>query len=462
MAGVVARISADGAAIQNPWVTLPGETGTPASIHVDRTELFGGDLFVATTSGGVWRIDGDARPTLLAGLGTRLSGVTTITDDPARYGPWAGKVLVGAPDQGMIFSIDLQGNSTSHQLGLNPEDFQLVPAHENFYAIDASGGRIWGAPADAFTGMIGDLLVAHSASGKLSRVRWNGDDFEVSEIAEAGRWSQMTFAPAGAVEIAGVRRVYDQIAVVRHAPEINSGRIEGALWQLSGESVVLDGTDVITSDLLMPGSPDVNIAGSPNFGGLIEGAGALHPNGYEFTITGNATLRHLITRTDPIELETVTAPDAPAGTRDITLQQPAQNAGDWSTVRNLTVSGRAGEVSVPPGTYGRFSVNGRTSLLLGVAGSAETSVYNLDSLTLTGASELRLAGPVSLTVRGGVSLAGSTVGASNEPCRLLLRMAGGELRIGGGGVLYGVVRAPQTSVIVEGGEDSEALSHVTV
>lgn len=55
--GALARISADGASVRNPWVTLPGESGLVAGgLYLDRTGVFGGDLIAVTTTGGVWRI----------------------------------------------------------------------------------------------------------------------------------------------------------------------------------------------------------------------------------------------------------------------------------------------------------------------------------------------------------------------------------------------------------------------
>ena len=94
--GVVARVSASGAAVQNPWVTLPGETGGIGGLYIDRTGVYGGDLLVVTTTGGVWRVNAAAEATKIASLDTRLAGVTALPDDPDRYGPWSGKVLAGA------------------------------------------------------------------------------------------------------------------------------------------------------------------------------------------------------------------------------------------------------------------------------------------------------------------------------------------------------------------------------
>lgn len=69
--GVIARVSADGTSIQNPWVALPSETGLMrGSLYVDRTGVFGGDLIAVTTTGGVWRVSSSGAMTRLASLGT--------------------------------------------------------------------------------------------------------------------------------------------------------------------------------------------------------------------------------------------------------------------------------------------------------------------------------------------------------------------------------------------------------
>lgn len=450
--GAIARVAPDGGSVQNPWVTLAGEGGQlSAGLFVDRTGVFGGDLIAVTTAGGVWRINSAGVAARIADLGTHLAGVTTLPDDATKYGPWAGKILAGAKDRGIVYAIDAQGNSTSYQLGINPEDIRIIPAHENFYGVDPAGGKIWGAPDDAFAGIIGDILIAQGSPGVLARVRWNGTDFKVGQIAQVEQWGQITFSPAALSEIGGVKQVYDKIAVVRHAPELNSGRVEGALWQLLPENVALNGTDVITSDLLVPGTPTVTVgSGKPSFDGVIEGVESTQPTGYFVSISNNASLRHVITRTNPISLMPVAAPPAPAGTRDVSLSKAHETTGNYATLRNLSISGKAGAVAVPPGVYGKFTATGHTQFVFGVEGATVPSVYNLEDLSLSGGSELRLVGPVKLNVRGNVSLSGSTVGAATNPQQLLLSVSHGTVGVTGNGVLYGIVRIPQGAVSIGG------------
>ena len=233
--------------------------------------------------------------------------------------------------------------------------------------------------------------------------------------------------------------------------QLNSGRVEGALWQLLPENLALDGTDVITSDLLVPGTPTVTVgSGSPSFGGVIPGVENTQPTGYSITISNNAHLRHVITRTNPISLMPILLPPAPNGTRDVSLTEEDQTIGDPATLRHLSISGKAGAVVVPPGTYGRFSASGHTAFVLGVEGTTVPTVYNLEELLLLGGSELRVVGPIKLTVKTNVTLVGSSLGAPDDPTRLLLQVAQGTVSVSGNAVLYGIIRNPQGMVSIPG------------
>lgn len=236
---------------------------------------------------------------------------------------------------------------------------------------------------------------------------------------------------------------------VRHGLTVNSGRIEGSLRVLLGEAITLNGGAVITHDLLVPGTPTLRLNGQPNFGGLIVGPGSTQPNNYQVTLNGNCTLGHLVNRIDPIAMPTVAAPPTPTGTRDVVLNSGGGSIGDPATLRNLTLNGNAGLVAVPPGTYGTFIANSGSGFILGVAGSSEPTVYNLQGLTLNGSSQLQVVGPVILTLRNGTSI-NSSCGNSGTPSWLTLRVATGGFTLNGGSRFYGTVIAPSGTVIING------------
>lgn len=233
--------------------------------------------------------------------------------------------------------------------------------------------------------------------------------------------------------------------VVRHAPVLN-GRVDGSVQVLSPESVTLNGGARVTGDLLVPGTPLVRVNGQPSYGGTVDYAGAAAPSAHTVTLNGGAALRHVARRTDAAPLPVVAPPAAPAGTRDVVLNAPGQSPGDFATVRNLTLNGGAGTVAVPPGAYGAFTVNGSAVLVLGVAGGAEPSVYDLSALTLNGGAALRVAGPVVLTVGSNVTVNGAA-GDAADPSRLALRVASGGLTVNGGAsVSAGVTASGAVSV----------------
>jgi len=203
VAGVVARVSPNGTTVTDPWVTLPGETGLMrGSLHIDRIGLFGGDLIVVTTAGGVWRVTSLGAAMQLAKLDTHLEGVVTVPEDAAKYGPWAGKIIAGAEQQGRVYSIDLFGNTDFFELfdedgvAIRPEDIEIIPANANFFGVDFVGKTLRFAPASEFAAMVGDVLIAQEdPPANLWRVFWDGTRFQTERLAQVRQWEHVAFAP---------------------------------------------------------------------------------------------------------------------------------------------------------------------------------------------------------------------------------------------------------------------------
>ncbi len=238
-------------------------------------------------------------------------------------------------------------------------------------------------------------------------------------------------------------------ALVRHAPTLN-GDLEGSLQLLTGESFTLNSNNYVSGDLLVPGSPTLRLNGQVLLGGTRDAGGSPSPANYTVTLNSNSVLRYLVHGVDPIPMAAVVAPQTPAGTRSVTLNQPGQSAGDFATLRNVTLNGNAGTLAIPAGAYGSLTANGNSSFVIGVTGASVPSYYDLQDLVLNGNAKLQIAGPVVLRLAHSLTVNGS-VGASSDPDWLQLEIFSGGLTLNGQAVLHGTVNAPMGTVIVNGG-----------
>src|SRR4029079_5944636 len=93
-------------------------------------------------------------------------------------------------------------------------------------------------------------------------------------------------------------------------------------------------------------------------------------------------------------LPAVPAPPRRPGTREVVLNGPGASVGSFATLRNLTLDGGAGTVSVPAGAYRTVTANGSGPIVLGEAGATTPAVYDLQGLVLSGGSRLTVVGPV--------------------------------------------------------------------
>lgn len=215
--GEIVRISGGGATVQNPWVVLPGDQNglMRGSLYIDRTGVFGGDLIAATTNGEVWRVTSAGVPTRIVKIGdVHLEGLVVVPNKPARFGPLAGRILVGAEEQTLLHSVGADGTFVTYDVGVTVEDLDLNTGRENFFGVDYSNARLLGADPNQWIGMVGDIIIADesiaSGTSGLSRLKWDGTKVIAEPIpltadsAKAAQWEHVTFAAAGIVELAPV------------------------------------------------------------------------------------------------------------------------------------------------------------------------------------------------------------------------------------------------------------------
>lgn len=215
--GQIMRISANGATVTNAWTTLPGETGLlSGQLRFDNTGLFNNDLLVTTTAGKVWRVKASGLTVPLATLpgGGSYEGLVVVPNNPTRYGPLAGKMVIGDENGTTLWTVDPAGNLATLP-GIAPaqvEGLHIVPANEQFVGVDYLGGSLLYADQTYFTPYVGDLMVVSEIIGAnpgnpsgLSRLLWNqvgsGGFFSIAPIpltfdsVVPQLWEGSTFAP---------------------------------------------------------------------------------------------------------------------------------------------------------------------------------------------------------------------------------------------------------------------------
>ncbi len=239
-------------------------------------------------------------------------------------------------------------------------------------------------------------------------------------------------------------------ALVRHAPKLNGNAgINGSLQVLLPESMSLNGNTWISESLLVPGKPTIRLNGNPTYGSVIDGTGSASPSNHIITLNGNPVVGHIVLRTNAVGIPVINTPPAPSGVRDVKLNKSSDSRGDFATLRDLTVNGNIGRVAVPPGNYRDLTANGNSGFILGVAGSTQPSVYYVRNLKLSGNGDLKIVGPVILTVTDDVTFNG-TAGSSDHPEWLVLNLYSGDLTLNGTAHVYGRVLAPFGKVTLSG------------
>jgi RHS repeat-associated protein len=254
------------------------------------------------------------------------------------------------------------------------------------------------------------------------------------------------FSPNGRAIFAPA--VENNLAVVKEGFTL-SGRIEGSVQQLSGQNTIINGNASITGDLLVPGVPGLVRNGNNTFGGVITGTGAATPTNYQITLNGNTSLRNLKNRINPVTMPTVAAPPASQGTVSVVINNSSQYPTNFFNVRDITMNGNAGIMTLPPGNYRNISISGGSGVKLGVAGQTTPVTYNLSSFVINGNSQIQVVSPVILNLATGLNL-NASVGVSSNPEWLKVNVATGNVTLNGNSSLYGGVIAPDSIVTING------------
>ena len=377
----------------------------------------------------------------------------TLSNLSATYDGTPHAVSVATNPAGLAVDVTYDGSATPP---VDAGSYDVVATIDDLNFAGTASGTLVIAKAVADVA-IGGLVQAYDGTPRAVFVSTNPPGLGVV-VTYDGKLTAPTAPGSYAVSVtvddpnyvgsAAGTLVITTTVLVRHAPILN-GRLEGSVQVLLPENTTLNGGAFVSSDLLVPGTPDVRLNGQPRYGGTLDGVGNVSPAGYTITLNGQAALRHVVRRSDGVPFPAVGAPPSPTGTRDVVLNAPGQSPGDFATLRNLTLNSGVGMITVPPGTYGAFTANSGSGFVLGTPGATEPAVYNLRSLTLNSSSQLRVVGPVVLTVASGVTLNGAA-GAAAHPEWLAIGVSSGGLTLNGSSRLDGFAVVPSGSVTVNG------------
>ena len=255
--------------------------------------------------------------------------------------------------------------------------------------------------------------------------------------------------PAGGDTLAAT--ITDAV-VSKHRPTLNSGRIEGTLRVLLGELFTINGTNQITSDLYLPGTPAIQSSGAARYAGTVSDGGTNSPSNYTVSLSGDVDLPGKIhTQVDPVTLPADFPASIPAasGTRTISIHSQSDIAGigSWQTVRDLSVSRSGLTVNVPPGNYGTFTVNGNSRLNFTAGTYNFANTFNLDgsaSIQATGLVVINVA--KSLTVTSGALVLGSYT----SPGDVRLNVLGPSVNVNGSSQISCLLRADNATANING------------
>lgn len=208
----------------------------PLGLHVDETGVYDGDLFVVTgdlvpigggppVGGNVWRValddvSGAGSPELIKQLGTYLEGVTTVPDEPGRFGArWAGKVLACAGEDRRIYDLhyDSQNQewaSADTDVGVGVEDIHVIPGNTFcyflIYDLQGAPSYLCRIPAAFFASLEDDYFLVQTGefvrtdgleNGELYLLHWQNGTVKTMGLTDQMERRQLEHALFTTLEI---------------------------------------------------------------------------------------------------------------------------------------------------------------------------------------------------------------------------------------------------------------------
>jgi hypothetical protein len=198
----IGRISPDGSVVNANWLAMSGYQFL--GLYLDQSGSFGTNLIALRNGDGIWEINSAGVSNRLASLPDYMEGLVTVSNNPAQYGPWAGKIVTGdATEPGTIQLVSPNGDISGSPLEIEIEDADIVATNQNFYCNDSSGNRVLKVSKGLFANHVGDVLITVSgfdSSPGLFIAHWdtNSMSFVTTQIPIPNfitSFEHVTFAP---------------------------------------------------------------------------------------------------------------------------------------------------------------------------------------------------------------------------------------------------------------------------
>ena len=192
--GEISKISPDGS-VTYTWVTLPdipparsAEFAGSLTICHDEVGIFGNRLIVVSVTGNVFSVASDGTAAkitnipppaafftwdyyhhhkLSKGIQAKvfgddewLKGVVVLPNDTRRFGPWAGKIVVGAKRTSQVFTITPTGAVASFNVCITIEDIKIIKKNKDLYSLSVDDKTIYRIRSSELDHVVGDMVIS--------------------------------------------------------------------------------------------------------------------------------------------------------------------------------------------------------------------------------------------------------------------------------------------------------------
>ena len=204
--GFIGRINPD-QSVDSRWCVISGSHSV-LGMCMDLSGNWGNDLLVlmgiiqTPGTANLYRVDTvTTHATLIAHFGIYAEQMVCLPKDDQKYGPYAGKILIGShgipPTSNAIIVVDKDGKQQVVVHGIQVENIVIVPPDSNMYIVDWGVKKLYGVHKSEFAEDAGDIAVSSEYDGAVYVMKWNGKNFEYHLRYTGGHFEQMNFAPYG-------------------------------------------------------------------------------------------------------------------------------------------------------------------------------------------------------------------------------------------------------------------------